>query len=143
MNTEAQFVKPDDYFNYFGDNLAEELQVADNESNKVNIFLKNVESDLLARVDNASFRLYDWNHLTPFQLNCLQEAILLQAQYVIRGGDMMSDSGYEPERGFVASMDRIQDASISPKAKDRLHICGLWNHVIKNRKRYQKIGFFR
>ena len=140
MNTEPIYVKPDDFFNYTGRNLSEELQLGDNESNQANIFLKNVEHDLMSRVDAISFRIYHWDRLSPFQLECLQEAIILQAEYVIRGGDMMGDSGYEPERGFVASMDRIQEAALSPKAKDRLIKCGLLNHVIKNRPRFTRIN---
>ena len=142
MNTEPRFVKIDDYFNYTGKNLSEMLQLNANESNQANIFLKNVESDLMSRVDAISFRIYPWEHLSPFQLECLQEAIILQADYVIRNGDMMSDSGYEPERGFVASMDRIQEVALSPKSKDRLIKCGLLNHVIKNRRRFMQITRF-
>lgn len=142
MNTEPKYVKPDDFFNYTGRNLSEELQLNDNESNQANIFLKNIESDLMSRVDAISFRIFHWDHLSQFQLECLQEAIILQAEYVIRGGDMMGDSGYEPERGFVASMDRIQEAAMSPKAKDRLIKCGLLNHVIKNRRRFMQITRF-
>ena len=140
MNTEPRFVKPDDYYNYIGNDLKEELALTDNESNRANLFLRQVEDDLMARIERISFRIYDWDNLSEYQLDKFQQAILLQAEYVIRYGKMMSDSGYDSDKGFVATLEKIQQAALCPTAKDRLVNCGLINHVIKNRRRFLSIG---
>lgn len=136
MRTEAIFVKPDDYFNFFGDNLYKKMMVKDNESNRVDLFLMYVEEAIMTNLDTLSFRLDKWDNLTPLQKECMQKAVLFQANYILRNGDMFSDSGYDPERGFVADPAKIQNAAICDLAKKELVKCGLWNHVILNRRRY-------
>lgn len=139
MRTEPRFVKPSDYFNYIGTDLKTELALKDNESNMDSLFLMQVEDALLARIDAVTFRVTYWGQLNDNQLEHLQKAIILQAQYLIRYGDMFSDTGYDADKGFIAPTEKIQNAAVCPAAKDQLLGCGLWNHVIKNRRRYLNI----
>lgn len=136
MRTTPRFVTPSDFFNYTGKDLNAELQDNDNNSNKANIFLMQIEDRLLARIDNASFRVYSWDNLSDFQKECLQKAIITEAQYILRNSDLFTDSGYDLEKGEIISIEKLQKISICKSAIDFLQQCGLYNHVIMNRHRW-------
>ncbi len=138
FTTAPKFVTPDDFFNYTGRSLDAILQPNENESNKSNLFLKNVEEDLMFRVDHLSFRVYRWDNLTDYQLNCLKRAIIKQAEYVLRNGDLMTDSGYDIEKGKVITRAEIEEIGLCVPATDALQSCGLLNRVIKNYHRYPR-----
>lgn len=139
MRTTPRFVTPDDYFNYTGKSLNAELQLESNTSNVANIFLMQIEDKILARIDSMSFRTTPWNRLTPFQTECLQKAIIVEAEYIIRNSDLFTDSGYDPEKGEIISMQKLQNIEICRSSIDFLKNCGLYNHVIKNRRRYLEV----
>lgn len=138
MRTEPRFVNPDDFFNYFGLNLNSALKIKDNTSNAANLFLMHIEDKLLERIDAESFRIYKWdrNDLSAYQLENLQKAILIQAEYIIRNSDIFSDSGYDLERGEVISYEKLQKIAICRTSIDLLKNCGLFNQVIRNRPRF-------
>ena len=136
--TAPRFVTPNDYFNYTGQDLNKILRANENDSNKANLFLKNVEEDLMFRVDHLSFRLYRWENLTDYQLECLRRAIIKQAEYVIRNSDIMTDSGYDVEKGKIISRSELEEIALCVPAKDALQACGLLNHVIMNYRRYPR-----
>lgn len=139
MRTEPRFVKSSDYENYTGRSLNAELKANQNESNKANLFLMQIEDMLLARIDKVSFRLYDWNCLSEFQKECLQKAIIVEVEYIIRNSNLFTDSGYDPERGEIIDINKLQNIAICPTAIDFLSNCGLYNHVIKNRYRFLRL----
>ena len=58
FETSPKFVTPDDFFNYTGRDLRAILKPNDNISNSAELFFKNIEDDLMFRVDKLSFRLY-------------------------------------------------------------------------------------
>lgn len=138
FTTAPKFVTPDDFFNYTGRSLDAVLQPNENESNKSNLFLKNIEEDLMFRVDHLSFRVYKWDNLTEYQLSCLKRAIIKQAEYVLRNGDLMTDSGYDIEKGKVITRAEIEEIELCVPATDALQSCGLLNRVIKNYHRYPR-----
>lgn len=138
IRAEAKFVTPDDYANFFGQNLNAMLKIKDNTSNVANIFLMHTEDKILNRIDATSFRTNRWEveDLSELQLENLQKAILYQAEYMIRNGDIFSDSGYDLEKGEVISIEKLQKIAICRTSIDLLKNCGLFNQVIKNRRRY-------
>lgn len=138
IRAEAKFVTPDDYNNFFGRNLNAMLKIKDNTSNVANIFLMHVEDKILNRIDATSFRMNRWEveDLSELQLENLQKAILYQAEYVIRNGDIFSDSGYDLEKGEVISIEKLQKIAVCRTSIDLLKNGGLFNQVIKNRRRY-------
>lgn len=138
IRAEAKFVTPDDYTNFFGQNLNAMLKIKDNTSNVANIFLMHTEDKILNRIDATSFRTNRWEveDLSELQLENLQKAILYQAEYMIRNGDIFSDSGYDLEKGEVISIEKLQKIAICRTSIDLLKNCGLFNQVIKNRRRY-------
>lgn len=137
MRTEARFVTPDDYENYWGENLNAKLKGM-NYSNKATIFLKVVEDRLLNWIDANTFRNYDWDSLSDFQLEQLQYAILTQAQYVFRNSDISLDSGYDPDRGIIATKGQLNDLVVCQAAIDFLKTGGLYNLRITNRRRFTR-----
>lgn len=136
LRTTPRFVTPSDFENYTGHNLNYLLKAAENESNKANLFLMDIEETLLARIDATSFRVTDWNNLTDFQLESLQKAIIKQAEYILRNSDLFTDSGYDLEKGEVISIDKLQRIVICRSSIDLLKNCGLFNQVISNKNRF-------
>lgn len=136
LRTTPKFVQPSDYLNYTGRDLNAELHANANESNKADLFLMQIEDFMLARIDKTSFRLYRWDKLSPYQLECLQKAIIIEAQYIIRNSNLFTDSGYDPEKGEIISAAKLQDIAICGASLDQLSNCGLYNHNIRNRKRF-------
>lgn len=139
MRTEARFLKPDDYYNYTGKNLYKELQTNDNESNKVDLFIMYVEDVLLDYIEANSFRDFKWEAITSFQKEKLQRALIYQIDYIIRNGDLFTDSGYDVDKGFIADYNKIQAISICQPTINILVNSGLLNHKIRNRIRYLDI----
>ena len=135
LKTTPRFVTPSDFENYTGKNLNLLLKSNSNESNKANIFLKEIEDCLFARLDNDSFRTTDWNRLTDLQLESVQIAIIKQAEYILRNSDLFTDSGYDLEKGEVMNFDKIRNISVCSTSRDLLFNCGLYSHVISNRYR--------
>lgn len=140
LRTEPVFVTVSDFYNYTGIDLNQEFEHTNNHANSANIFLKKIEDTLMARIDSISFRIDRWDRLSKFQQESMQKAIIYQAQYVLRNGDMMSDSGYDPDKGFNADFEKIQNAAICPTSIELLINSGLLNHVITNRRRYTNLG---
>lgn len=136
MRTTPRFVTPYDYDNYTGNNLNSMLNVDVNNENYANLFLMRVEDRLLTRIDVTSFRVHDYDHLTPFQKENLQRAIIEQADYILRNSDIFTDSGYDLEKGKVISSQELYNIEICRIAKDYLLECGLLNYNIQNRRRY-------
>ena len=135
ISAEPKFITGDDYYNYWGVDLYSYLKDEDNVSNKVNIFLRHVETRLLTWIDSTTYRLYDWDELNEFQLEKLQLALLYQAKYMLRNGDTGLDSGYDPDKGPVVTKNYLDKIEICTPALDFLTTAGLNNHSIKNRKR--------
>lgn len=142
MRTSAQFVTPADFRNFAGIDLRAELpdQGAETDSNKADAFLLRVESRLLSWVDANTWRNVAWDRLGERQREHLQRAILTQALYVFRNGDLTTDSGYDPQRGPVATRQQLAEIEICAAAIDELKTAGLYNHVMDNRKRWPRWG---
>lgn len=138
MRTEPRFVSPNDFQNYWGIDLDAELKGDSN--NKSNRFLLLIEERLMMHIDSATFRLNLWEELTDFQKENLQKAILEQAMYVLKNSDISMDSGYDPDSGEVISSEKLEKIEICRNSINYLKICGLYNHVIRNRARF--IRFF-
>ena len=145
-----QFVSVDDFLNYWGLNLNEKLKSDDNISNKTNLFLSQIEDRLMAWIDSNTFRTITWdyykdgyNYKSPEEAEVAQKrkdafkkAILNQAMYVYRNTNIGLDSGYDPEKGFIASAQDLQAIEICRPTIDYLKTAGLYNHVMRNTFRF-------
>ena len=138
MNVKPKFVSPGDFENYWGEGLYN-LKSNDNASGKEEIFLRRVENRLLSWIDANTFRVTKWEELEPWQIEHLQIAILEQAMYVYRNSDLIQDSGYDPEKGKIVDYSYIESIEVCSAAIREIKIAGLYNQVIKNRRRYFRI----
>ena len=135
MNVKPKFVSAGDFENYWGEGLYN-LKSNDNASGKEEIFLRRVENRLLSWIDANTFRVTAWEDLTPEQVEHLQIAILEQAMYVYRNSDLIQDSGYDPEKGKIVDYTYIESIEICEAAIREIKIAGLYNHTIRNRRRF-------
>lgn len=138
MRTEARFVKPSDYLNYFGEDLNVVLRSANNDSNKANLFLMDVEDTLLNWVDANTYRNFKWEDLVGEQKEALQRSILKQARYVSINGNIAYDSGYDMERGIIVNKQGLQDITICDAAINELKSAGLYCRTVQNKRRYPR-----
>lgn len=136
MRTAPRFVTKDDYLNYTNQDLDDILNVRDKSSNFSNIFLLRVEDRLMSYVDAETYRIFKWEQLTGHQLECLQKAIIEQAEYILRNSDLFTDSGYDPEKGIVVDFNKLYEIMICRTAINYLKNGGLYNKVIVNRTRF-------
>ena len=135
MRTTPRFVNYLDFYNYWSIDLNAEQKNKDNVSNKTNLFLLRVEDALLDWIDSRSFRRIQWEDLGPEQMDALQRAIITHAMYIYRNTDVSLDSGYDPEKGVVISIEQIKAIQVSPAVENILISKGLLNLKIGNRLR--------
>lgn len=136
IRTRPRFVTPSDFQNYTGKNLKSILK-SDGVNNFDNLFLMRVEDRLLVAIDKMSFRTYSFDHLTEFQKENLQKAIIEQAEYILRNGDIYTDSGYDLEK-IIATPGFLESIEICRITKSYLIASGLLNFNIQNRRRYTR-----
>lgn len=136
MRTTPYFVTPYDFFNFWGVNLDSMLKTDDNLSNKSNIFLMRVERKLMSWIDSHTYRIYDWEQLEEYQVDLFQKAILTQAMYMFRNGDIGLDSGYDPEKGILADKKVLDSIEVPQEVIDYLIPAGLFNLVVRNKPRF-------
>ena len=131
-----RFVSGDMFLEYTGVNLSDKLRNSDNPSDQVNAFLFRVETRLMKWVDKYGFRVVSWNDLTPYQVTSFQFAILDQAYYMWKNGDIAMDSGYDQESGQTADPHILEEITVCKPAIESLLNSGILNLKIKNRKRF-------
>lgn len=130
----TKYITIDDFKNYFGIDLQHELEDDVNPSNKAEAFLKRIE-DRVETFINANFYKnvdIEYYHFSSYQKEHYKRALLEQAIYIFKNGDISVDSGYDPERGEVASRKTLKNLSIAENCKQELILCGLWCRKIKS-----------
>jgi len=134
----ANYINADDFKTYFGIDLAVELKDDDNPSNKVEAFLLRVENRIVVYVNANYYRAIEkeFPRFTDYQKEHFKYGLLEQAYYVLRNGDISTDSGYDPEKGEVMNAERLNNIVIAPNCKQELMLCGLLSRKIKNRARW-------
>ena len=141
LPTGPQFVTVDEFNNYWGVNLREKIKSGANQSNGPEMFLMRCERKLMSYIDHHTFRRFKYEELSGNQLDAFKEAIIIQAMYNYKQGDIGMDSGYDMERGIVASRAELDELALCQDAINVLSNAGLWNLVMKNRPRKFGGGF--
>lgn len=142
MNTSSMFAKPSDFLNRFGIDLNAELRDTGTEvdSGKADRFLARAEDVLFTECRaNLGFPTFvKWEDVLGNRetKDLVQKAVLEQAFYMFRNGDLTSDSGYDPQRGSIASKDDIRRREVSDYALDIMKSTGLFTHSFANLRRY-------
>jgi len=130
----TKYITPQDYKNYFGEDLDLVLPNDDlDDGQKAERFLTVVEDDIAVFLDTKCFKRIDtmYNELSDYQKECYKKALLNQARYKIKNGDIANDSGYDPSAGIIAERKNLRDIELSSKVIDYLTMAGLYNRKIK------------
>lgn len=142
MEFKTRYITADEFKQYFGIDLQIELPNGDNESGKVAAYITRIENRLEAWI-NANY-FYNvsqfWETLNNNQKEQYKYALLEQAYYVLRMGDISVDSGYDKERGVIAGRSTINELSVAPNAMLHLENGGFLNTRIVKRGGYYQGG---
>lgn len=130
----TRYITADEFTEYFGIDLAEELKDTANPSDKVNAFLQRIEDRMETFMNTHFFKNVSdlWPTFSENQKKHYKLALLEQAFYVFKNGDISTDSGYDPERGVIVSKYAKTEITIAPNAIDHLRMTGLWTGHIGN-----------
>lgn len=139
MTIQTKYITPDEFTEYFGIDLSEELHDTANPSNKVMAFLKRVEDRMEVFLNSHFFKNVSelYPEFSDFQKQHYKLALLEQAYYIFKNGDISTDSGYDPEKGLIANKKQRASITLAPNAIDHLKMTGLWTAFIGG----QGIGF--
>lgn len=127
MQLKTKYITLDEFKEYFGIDL---IQAFKTDTNAM-AFLKRIEDRLATFCDSNFNANIDRKYpcFTDYQKYHYKLALLEQAIYIFRNGDISVDSGYDPEKGEIA---RTEKYAIAPNCKDNLRLCGIWNRNIPN-----------
>ena len=134
MEIKTQYITPDDFKQYFGIDLEARLKGDANPSDKANAFIKRIE-DRMASYLNAHFFKnisVEYGCMSDHQKEKYRLALLEQAIYVFKNGDISVDSGYDPDEGLKISPHAKTELVLAPNAKDYLREAGVWTGHIGN-----------
>ena len=136
MEIITKYISVDEFKAYFGIDLEAELKNSANPSDTANAFLKRIEDRIATFLDANFYRNVDLEYpdFTDYQKEHYARALLEQAIYIFRNGDISVDSGYNYDNGQVADSRVIEMKSIAPNCKQELLLCGLWCRKIKGRR---------
>lgn len=121
----------DEVLEFSGIDIRQELKDGDNVSDKSDAFLLRMKTRVDAFVERywflrvpATFQRFNERMKRHYKL-----ALLEQAVYVLRNGDISTDSGYDPEKGKVADPDYLKAISVAPNAIDHIIQMGFGRQV--------------
>lgn len=126
---QTKYITLDEFKEYFGIDLREQLKTEENAL----AFLKRIEDRLATFCDSKFNQNVDmkYPYFSDYQKYHYKLALLEQAIYIFKNGDISVDSGYDPEKGEVAK-NPAEKYGIAPNCKDNLRLCGIWNRNIPN-----------
>ncbi len=135
MEIKTQYITPDDFKQYFGIDLAARLKGDANPSDKANAFLKRIEDRMEAYLNAQFFKnvKMEYIEMSDFQKEKYRLALLEQAIYVFKNGDISVDSGYDPDEGLKISPHAKNELVLAPNAINNLRLCGIWTRHIGSR----------
>ena len=136
MELNTRNITLDDFLDWSGIDLRAQLKGDDNPSNSAQAFLDRTMYRLESYINATFYRNVDREYptFTDYQKEHYKHALLEQCLYVFKNGDISADSGYDPERGEVASNSTLAQKNIAPNAKTERILCGLWCRKIKPRR---------
>lgn len=135
MDLNTRYITLDEFRDWSGIDLAAQLKKDDNPSNTAQAFLERVTYRLETFIDATFYKniANEYPTFTDYQKEHYKHALLEQVLYVFKMGDISVDSGYDPDKGEVASNSTLAQKTIAPNAKQELLLCGVWCRKIKSR----------
>lgn len=137
MELKTKYITEEDFKDFFGIDLASSFKEDDNPSNQVDAFLRRIEIRIEAYLNANFYRNIEseFPEFTNYQKEHFRYALLEQAMYVLKNGDISVDSGYDQDEGIKATRTQLRELSISQNCKEQLILCGLWCRKINTRAR--------
>lgn len=134
MTLQTRYITLDDFKNYFQIDLAAQLGSEESALG----FLKRIEDRMESFINANFYRLIGEEYVifSNFQKEHYKLALLEQAIYVFKNGDISVDSGYDPEQGIKVKRSELHNIAIADNSRMHLIECGLWNRHIG------PVGFF-
>ena len=134
----TQYITPDDFLTYFGIDLGARLKGDANPSDKADAFIMRIENRMEAFLNANFFKnvSIEYLNMSDYQKEKYRMALLEQAYYVFKNGDISVDSGYDPDKGEIINVKTLKNIVIAPNAKNYLRESGLWTGHIGSK------GFF-
>ena len=134
MNT--KYITKEDFKEYTGIDLIEELAGDSNPSNKADSFLFRVEVRMETFVEVNTYKRLDteYRKFTDYQKLHYKFALLEQALYIFKNSDISVDSGYDPNTGIIANKNTLKSISLAPNARNELILCGLFDRHIRSKR---------
>lgn len=133
MKLKPEYVSVEDFRNYTGIDLQEELA----EGQDPNLFLRDREDEFITYVNLQSWRpITKWiveHRYSPKQMDALKEAILIHAKYVFENGDILGNNGIDPEQGVKFGKYEREEAAIAPNAINKVKMAGILTLVMRSR----------
>lgn len=128
MAIQTKYVTLDEFKQYSGIDLQQRL------GDGALPFLTRIETRTAAFLNARLFQNIDEYYPTfsDFQKSCYKTALIEQAMYVLRNGDISLDSGYDQEGMKMLSNAEMNTKIMCENAKEQLMICGIWTHKMKN-----------
>ena len=132
MALQTRYITVDEFKEWSGIDLSV-LRDDANPSNKEVAFLRRIEDRMETLIDVACFRKvsFEYPQFNDYQKEHYKRALMEQAIYIFRNGEISTDSGYDMEKGIVTPQGQLQDLALAPNAKRELEICGLWTKKIR------------
>ena len=134
MKFQTRYITLDDFKNYFQIDLVTQL------GGEVHAlgFLKRIEDRMESYINANFYKLIgkEYMEFSDFQKEHYKLALLEQAIYIFKNGDISVDSGYDPEQGVKIERSKLHILLIADNARMHLIECGLWNRHIG------PVGFF-
>lgn len=125
----TKYITIDNLNDYAGVNLIEEL----GSKEKASAFLNRLEIRMNSFLNARLFQNVDflYGKFTNFQKQEYKYALMEQALYILKNGDISLDSGYSEDSVKVRQGDLI-NLTICRNAKEHLMNCGIWTYKIHN-----------
>ena len=128
----TRFISLDEFREYFVD---VDLRASLGSEESATAFLVRIEDRLETFID-ANFNKSvenEYRCFTDYQKKHFKRALLEQAIYIFRNGDVSVDSGYDQDKGVIADINTIKQVSIAPNCKQELVLCGLWDRNLQSK----------
>lgn len=140
MEIKSRYVNADEFRIYSGIDLAQNFSDNDNPSDQIEGFIFRIETLLENWINAHFFKVLtsEYPRFSDNQKRLYKIALMEQMIYVLRNGDISTDSGYNVANGKVADINDINKVVICRNTIDALKTAGIITTRIRSRA-----GFFR
>lgn len=135
---QTKYITVDEFNEYF----SMDLNAMIGGYEQANQFLVRIEDRMHTFIDSNFNRDIDraYPEFTDYQKLHYKHALLEQAIYIVRNGDISVDSGFDPERGEIG---RPIKYALAPNAYAELRLCGLTDRQLRSNRLQGTIWWMR